>query len=648
MEARGAALVHHPKVHPRAATAGHPSEFPRVSTLGAMDLHVIGPLASPAERGAVDAVLGPAQSGWAGGARNPAVDGHAARGGHAARSQRDLLIPVLHAIQSRVGWISQPALNYACRRLSVPPAEAYGVATFYALFATKPRPPIVAHVCDDIACHLAGAEETAADLTRTIGPEGTPSADGQQTWLRSPCLGLCERAPAAMITVAGTEPSSVVAGPVDAAGIAMRMGANDAVAGTEYGDSPIPQAGQPGLRLLARVGVVDPASLEDYRAHGGFGALERARRIGSQQVIDEVAASGLVGRGGAAFPTGRKWAAVAQQPAQPHYLVCNADESEPGTFKDRVLMEGDPFAVVEAMAIEALAVGASKAYLYIRGEYPLAEARILGAIAATREAGLLGDLDIELRRGAGAYICGEETALFESIEGKRGEPRNKPPVPVEVGLFGKPTAVNNVETLVNVLEIVGSETGAASFKATGTEGSTGPKLFCLSGHVARPGVYEVPFGTTLRELLELGGGVPGGRAIRAILLGGAAGVFVGPDALDTPLTFEATRAIGATIGSGVVMVFDETADLVSALTRIARFFRDESCGQCVPCRVGTVRQEELLARLAAGRPNGSRETEVQLLREIGQAMRDASICGLGQTASSAIESAIRQPSMVSL
>ena len=648
MEARGAALVHHPKVHPRAATAGHPSEFPRVSTLGAMDLHVIGPLASPAERGAVDAVLGPAQSGWAGGARNPAVDGHAARGGHAARSQRDLLIPVLHAIQSRVGWISQPALNYACRRLSVPPAEAYGVATFYALFATKPRPPIVAHVCDDIACHLAGAEETAADLTRTIGPEGTPSADGQQTWLRSPCLGLCERAPAAMITVAGTEPSSVVAGPVDAAGIAMRMGANDAVAGTEYGDSPIPQAGQPGLRLLARVGVVDPASLEDYRAHGGFGALERARRIGSQQVIDEVAASGLVGRGGAAFPTGRKWAAVAQQPAQPHYLVCNADESEPGTFKDRVLMEGDPFAVVEAMVIEALAVGASKAYLYIRGEYPLAEARILHAIAASRDAGLLGDLDIELRRGAGAYICGEETALFESIEGKRGEPRNKPPFPVEVGLFGKPTAVNNVETLVNVLEIVGSETGAASFKATGTEGSTGPKLFCLSGHVARPGVYEVPFGTTLRELLELGGGVPGGRAIRAILLGGAAGVFVGPDALDTPLTFEGTRAIGATIGSGVVMVFDETADLVSALTRIARFFRDESCGQCVPCRVGTVRQEELLARLAAGRPNGSRETEVQLLREIGQAMRDASICGLGQTASSAIESAIRQPSMVSL
>ena len=205
-----------------------------------------------------------------------------------------------------------------------------------------------------------------------------------------------------------------------------------------------------------------------------------------------------------------------------------------------------------------------------------------------------------MRRGAGAYICGEETALFESIEGKRGEPRNKPPFPVEVGLFGKPTVVNNVETLANIPLIVAE--GGAAFAAIGTEGSTGPKLFCLSGNVARPGTYEVEFGATLRELIALGGGVPGDRAIRAILLGGAAGVFVGPEALDTPLTFEATRAIGATLGSGVVMVFDETADLVDTLRRIARFFRDESCGQCVPCRVGSVRQEELLARLAAGSP----------------------------------------------
>jgi len=620
-----------------------------------MDLHVIGPLASPAERAAVDAILGPAESGWRGGTRDSSLEGHVARGGHEARSRRDLLIPVLHAVQSRVGWISQPALNYVCRRLTVPPAEAYGVATFYALFATKPRPPIVAHVCDDIACRLAGASDLTADLERTIGPAGAPDAAGMTTWLRSPCLGLCERAPAAMFTIAGERSRTEVAAPVDAVGVGSRLaaapsgsGASTDGVGTPDAGASVPQAGQPGLRLLARVGVVDPTSLADYRAHGGFRALERARAIGAQAVIDEVTAAGLVGRGGAAFPTGRKWAAVATQPAQPHYLVCNADESEPGTFKDRVLMELDPFAVVEAMAIEAFAVGAEKAYLYIRGEYPLAEARMANAIAASRDAGLIGGLDIELRRGAGAYICGEETALFESIEGKRGEPRNKPPFPVEVGLFGKPTAVNNVETLVNVLLIVGEEGGADAFRAIGTEGSTGPKLFCVSGNVARPGVYEVEFGATLRELLDLAGGVPGAHDLKAVLLGGAAGVFVGPDVLDTPLTFEATRAIRATLGSGVVMAFDETADMVGTLRRIAEFFRDESCGQCVPCRVGTVRQEELLARLATANLKGSRADELALLGEIGQAMRDASICGLGQTASSAIESALRQPELVAL
>jgi NADH-quinone oxidoreductase subunit F len=376
--------------------------------------------------------------------------------------------------------------------------------------------------------------------------------------------------------------------------------------------------------------------------------------MGPDAVIAEITASKLMGRGGAAFPTGRKWAAVAAQAAQPHYFVCNADESEPGTFKDRVLLEGDPFAIVEAMTIAGFATGASRGYLYIRGEYPEAEALVADAITEAQTAGLLGSdilgsgfaFDIELRRGAGAYICGEETALFESIEGKRGEPRNKPPFPVEVGLFGAPTAINNVETLANVPLIL--ELGGDAYAAIGTEGSTGTKLFCLSGHVARPGTYEVEFGATLRDLIDMAGGVPGGRAIRAILLGGAAGVFVGPESLDLPLTFEATRAAGATLGSGVIMVFDETADLVDTLRRIAQFFRDESCGQCVPCRVGSVRQEELLARLAGGSRVRSREEELILLREIGQAMRDASICGLGQTASSAIESALRQPGLVAL
>ena len=629
-----------------------------------MDLHVIGPLASPAERAAVDAVLGPPGGGWHGGTRDSRTEGHVAVGGHAARSRRDLLLPVLHALQDRVGQITQPGLNYVCRRLSVPPAEAYGVATFYALFATRARPPVVAHVCDDIACRLSGAEETCAALERRLGPAGEPAPGGRATWLRSPCLGVCERAPAVMFTVAGESPVREVVGPVDAAGIVRRLegaagsGANaDPPSFADAARASVPQAGDPALTLLARVGVADPTSIEDYQAHGGFAALEAALAMGAAAVIAEVTDSKLVGRGGAAFPTGRKWAAVATQPAQPHYVVCNADESEPGTFSNRILMEFDPFAVVESMAIEGFATGSAKGYLYIRGEYPLAESRMLDAIEDARASGYLGAsvagtdfaFDIELRRGAGAYICGEETALFESIEGKRGEPRNKPPFPVEVGLFGKPTAINNVETLVNVLPILaGGPGGGSRYAQIGTEGSTGPKLFCLSGNVARPGVYEVVFGTTLRELIELGGGVPGERSIRAILLGGAAGVFVGADALDVPLTFEGTRAIGASLGSGVVMVFDETVDMVGTLRRIAAFFRDESCGQCVPCRVGTVRQEELLARLADGVAVRSRDEELVLLRDLGQAMRDASICGLGQTASSAIESAIRQPELVAL
>jgi NADH-quinone oxidoreductase subunit F len=635
-----------------------------------MDLHVIGPLASQVERAAVDSVLGPAESGWVGGPRRSSIDGTAARGGHAIRSRRSQLLPALHAVQDRIGWISQPALNYISRRLAVPPAEAYGVATFYALYATRPRPPVMAHVCDDIACRVAGAERICDDLRRTVGPEGEAARDGRIGWLRSPCLGLCDLAPAAMITAAGEPARTITAAPVDAAGIVARLG-DPASAGPRSapalpqaapGSATAPATGGPPLRLLRRVGVVDPGSLDDYRSSGGYGALARAIEIGPEAVIAEVTASRLMGRGGAAFPTGRKWAAVAAQAIEPHYLVCNADESEPGTFKDRVILEGDPFAIVEAMTIAAYATASSVGYLYIRGEYPEAERRVRGAIDAARAAGLLGDdvsgsgfaFDIEVRRGAGAYICGEETALFESIEGKRGEPRNKPPFPVEVGLFGKPTVVNNVETLANIPLILSM--GGDAYAGIGTETSTGPKLFCVSGHVVRPGTYEVEFGATLGELIAMAGGVVGGAAggaaggheIQAILLGGAAGVFVGADQLDMPLTFEATRAAGATLGSGVIMVFDETVDLVDTLRRIAQFFRDESCGQCVPCRVGSVRQEELLARLAAGSHVRSRDDELVLLREIGQAMRDASICGLGQTASSAIESALRQPGMVAL
>jgi NADH-quinone oxidoreductase subunit F len=567
------------------------------------------------------------------------------------------VLPALHAVQSRVGWVSRGALNYISKRLVVPPAELWGVVTFYHLLATTPRPPVVAHVCDDIACRIKGGEALCESLERSVGPAGTPAANGgASTWMRSPCLGQCERAPAVLITTAGETSRVTTAAPIEG-GVEQvrsllrqpptasdtRVGAGAAARERQRAVArSLPQAGQPGLRLLGRMGRVDPESLDAYRGSEGYRALARAVEIGPAAVIEEVVASKLVGRGGAAFPTGRKWDAVAKAAARPHYLVCNADESEPGTFKDRLLMEEDPFAVVEGMTIAGFATGCERGYLYLRGEYPLAAERMAGAIAAARAAGLLGrdvmgagfQFDIEIRRGAGAYICGEETALFNSIEGKRGEPRNKPPFPVEVGLFGKPTVVNNVETLVNVPALL--REGGAAYGGIGTGGSTGPKLFCVSGEVARPGLYEVPFGVTLRQLLDLAGV----GTLRAVLLGGAAGVLVGPADVDVPLTFEGTRAIGATLGSGVVMVFGETVDLLDIVRRIAEFFRDESCGQCVPCRVGTVRQEELLARLRARRPLGSEGEELALLKDLGQVMRDASICGLGQTASSVVESAI--------
>jgi NADH-quinone oxidoreductase subunit F len=542
-----------------------------------VDLNLLDAAPTEAEREAIDTVVGEEA-------------GSSNRVGHADRTRRHLLLPALRAAQLRVGWVSEGALGYTSRRLSVPPADAYGVASFYALLALEERPADLTHVCTDLSCALKGAR---------VGPGEHPS----------PCLGLCERAPASYRTIAGPEPRELQLPDVQPA---------------------LPQAGDPSLRLLRRIGDgLDPTSLEAYTAAGGLGALRRARELGAAGVIDELKTSRLLGRGGAAFPTGVKWEAVAGQPAQPHYVVCNADESEPGTFKDRVLMERDPFALVEAIAVASFATGAAKAFIYVRAEYPLAHERLRNAIAQTRPH--LDGLEIELRIGAGAYVCGEETALFQSIEGYRGEPRNKPPFPVEVGLFGKPTAVNNVETLFNVLEVL--RDGGAEYAETGTEGSSGTRLFCVSGCVDRPGLYELPFGATLRELLDLAGAAPP----KAVLLGGAAGAFVGPELLDLKLTHEDTRAAEVTLGSGVVIVYDEHAELVPALLRIAEFFRDESCGQCVPCRVGTVRQEEAVKRLAAGAPHAD---ERETLAELAQVMRDASICGLGQTAANAIESAI--------
>jgi NADH-quinone oxidoreductase subunit F len=590
-----------------------------------VDIRTTGGPPTAEEMAAVDGLLGDPTSLWEGGTRRP-QDDHVAFGGGASRSQRPLLLPVLHAIQDRVGWVSRGGLEYACRRLSIPPAEAYGVVSFYGRFALDERPALVLHVCDDIACECAGADALCAALEKTAGPAG-------KTWHRSPCLGLCDRAPAALVEIAGATHDERQVAPltIDTAQDILRGGA--------WPEAEVPALPDRPRKLLRRIGVVDPESIDSYREHGGYAALRRAIELGPEGVIREVTEAKLLGRGGAAFPTGRKWDSVSKAPVRPHYIVCNADESEPGTFKDRELMERDPFAVIEAMTIAAFATGCERGYLYVRGEYPLARHRIENAITQARAHGFL-DFDIEVRRGAGAYICGEETALFNSIEGKRGEPRNKPPFPVQVGLFGKPTLVNNVETLVNVLDIVVE--GAAAFAATGTPDSTGTRLFCLSGQVREPGLYEVPMGTTLRSLIALAGGLREGRSLQAVLLGGAAGSFVTERQLDVPLSFEGTRAIEATLGSGAVIVLDDTADVKQILLRIARFFRDESCGQCVPCRVGTLRQEEVLHRLLSTRNGDSHDSDVSLLSDIAQAMRDASICGLGQTAANAIASGLTQ------
>lgn len=620
-----------------------------------MDLHLTEARATAAEESAVNKILGAPASGWDGGERNVAMDSRVAFGGQEARLRRHLLLPALHAVQARIGWVSPGALNYISVRLDVPPAEVHGVVSFYGMFSLTEQPAVVAHVCDDIGCLVRGADKVCGELEKKLGPAGSRCLGGGGTWKRSTCLGLCERAPAAVVTAAGEKPRERVVAPADAAAIRSLM--QDGVAGKLPAEpdalnikASVPQAGRPDLHLLKRIGQADPASVEAYRGAGGYEALRLALDMGPEAVVREMIESRLLGRGGAAFPTGKKWEALLTQrgKGRTHYVVCNADESEPGTFKDRVLMEGDPFAVLEGMTIAGLATGAQKGYIYLRGEYPLAGERIAHAIGAARAKGLLGDnilgrglrFDIELRRGAGAYICGEETALFNSIEGYRGEPRNKPPFPTQAGLFRQPTVVNNVETLVNVPEVI--RMGGAAYARIGVGNSTGYRLFCVSGHAVRPGVYEVSFGATLRQIIELAGGVGGNGRLQAVLLGGAAGGFVTPQELDTPLTFEGTRAIGASLGSGVVMLFDDSADLQQILLRIAGFFSQESCGQCVPCRVGVVRQEETLKRLVYRRPLGSAAEEISLLREMGQAMRDASICGLGQTASSALESALNR------
>jgi NADH-quinone oxidoreductase subunit F len=525
---------------------------------------------------------------------------------------RSGLLPALHAAQKHYGWLPQEVAAGIAGALEVPLADVHGVIEFYSLFYNEPVGKRIIRVCTDVACALKGADGILHHLCAHHGIQpGQTTPDAATTIEHAPCLGLCEHAPAALLDDQAETNINLQEGSYELGIPSSRV----------YGT----------LRELTRNCGDGTTSLHSY---GEYSALRKAQSMQPTDVIAEIKNAGLVGRGGAAFPTGIKWEGAANAPGNEKYVISNADESEPGTFKDRILLLDDPHSTIEGMCIAAHAIGASKGYIYLRGEYPYIEPVLENALTEARGAGYLGGVfDIEIRLGAGAYICGEETALFESIEGKRGFPRVKPPFPTTYGLFGKPTVINNVETLCNVPLIILK--GAVGYRQIGTEKSPGPKLFCISGDVLKPGLYEVPFGLTLRELLEMAGC----DSFQAVLFGGAAGAFATPDHLDVKMTFEDLRAAGLPLGSGVVMVFDETRDLRDTLSRLGRFFAHESCGKCYPCQLGTQRQMEILDRIAEGRMIAG---DLERLEDVGWTMTDSSLCGLGQTAASAVLSAMKQ------
>ena len=526
---------------------------------------------------------------------------------------RSGLLPALHAAQKLYGWISEFTATEIAKALRVPLADVHGVIEFYSLFYNKPTSKHVIRVCTDAACALKDADGILNHICSNHGlKSGQTTEDLSLTIEPSPCLGLCEHAPAILSDDNG------------------KWTVADGQTHVERPESNV----YGSIRMLTANCGNGTTSLEKY---GEYSAFKKAQIMKPDEVIAEVKASGLVGRGGAAFPTGIKWEGAAKAESDQKYVICNADESEPGTFKDRILLIDDPHSTIEGMCIAAYAIGATKGYIYIRGEYPYIIPVLENALTEARTAGYLNDrFDIEIRVGAGAYICGEETALFESIEGKRGFPRIKPPFPTTHGVFGKPTVINNVESLCNVPLIVSK--GAAEYRKIGTEKSPGPKLFCLSGDIAKPGVYEIPFGMTLRELLDMAGGVKDGKGLKSVLFGGAAGAFATSEHLDVKMTFEDLRSAGLPLGSGVVMVFDETRDMRQVLKSLGHFFAHESCGKCYPCQMGTQRQKEILNRIADGK---LQEGDFVRLQDVGWTMTDASLCGLGQTAASAVLSAMK-------
>jgi NADH:ubiquinone oxidoreductase subunit F (NADH-binding)/NADH:ubiquinone oxidoreductase subunit E len=515
------------------------------------------------------------------------------------------LIRQLEGLQAERGYLDEGSLRELSSRLGVPLYRLEGLVSFYPHFRTEPAPPVTISVCRDMSCHLAGPEHVADALRKELaGREGLAVEEAS-------CLGACELAPAAMVN---GHPCQLQ----DAGELASSM----------------PKGDDPGLGGDEREWKSDPYG-EDER----YGVLRAALESPSptdeaERIVEALQGSGLRGMGGAGFPTGLKWKLVRGEETRPKYVVCNADESEPGTFKDRVIMEELPHLVVEGIALGAFVVGAEKGIIYVRHEYGRAKAALEQELDRARASGLLGSrvlgsdfrLEIEIFVSPGGYILGEETALLEALEDRRGEPRNKPPFPGQVGLGGRPTLMNNVETLALVPGIL--RRGVPWWESAGRDGHAGLKFISVSGHVEKPGVYEIPTGTTVAELIELAGGVSGGGTLKAFAPGGASSNFLPADHADVAIDFATIEERGSMMGSGALVVVAEGTPLLPLAANVVRFFRNESCGKCVPCRLGTQKATEMLeATLESGVP-----LDWAVIRKLNLLLGETSICGLGYVA----------------
>jgi NADH:ubiquinone oxidoreductase subunit F (NADH-binding)/NADH:ubiquinone oxidoreductase subunit E len=542
------------------------------------------------------------------------------------------LIPALNAIQERAGWLPREELVALSRDVHRPLYEIEGLISFYPHFRTEPPKKVELRLCHDLSCWLRGADERIAQLRERYG------AEVEVEVVEGSCIGRCDIAPACTVNEAPT--------PMDGAVAAVTRAAATAPAADGHhpnGHHPNGHHAAPGPAASGITWPNDPYTDPGHR----YGVL-RAVLAGDVATGDIIAAlkdAGLRGMGGAGFPAGRKWDLVAAQEATPKYVICNADESEPGTFKDREILATQPHLVLEGMLLGMLAAGAEEGWVFIRHEYGPEEQVIRGEIEHLRQTGLVGPdaggsgrrLSVEVFTSPGGYILGEESALIECMEGHRGEPRNKPPFPGTFGLHGMPTLMNSVETFAHVPVI--AVRGASWWNAQGRGDHAGLKFFAVSGHVERPGVYCVPMGTTARELLDLAGGVAGGRRLGAIQPGGASSNFIGPDQLDVELDFGTLQQAGSMLGSGAIVVMAEGTDLLAAAVNVLRFFRDESCGKCVPCRVGSAKAHVILdGLLSAG--GGPAEVDGDV-RDLAEVMRRTSICGLGQVALGPVMSVLR-------